>query len=193
MWRQRGLSMPWSADQREIVRASLGAIAVCAVTLAAGYAWIPIAWYGLDGGVGTAERIAFALQIDLVLLLWLAGCVRAVSKGRFHSPDDIGGSAAAPPSAALRVRVAVLQNSLEQTVLATGGHLVLATLLRGAELRLLPLLAALYLLGRVTFAWGYARRPVGRAFGMALTGASTLSAFGVALALLMAGRTALTP
>ncbi len=180
--------MPWSADQRSIVRDSLLAIAVCAAVLAAGYAWLPAGWFGLDHSLATADRIAFALQSDLVIFLWLAGCVRAVSKGRFLSPVDIGGSASGPPSTVLKVRAAVLQNSLEQTVLAVGAHLTLATVLRGAELRVIPLLVALYLFGRVTFAWGYARRPVGRAFGMAVTGVATVVGYGLAIGLLLAGR-----
>lgn len=180
--------MPWSADQRGIVRDSLLAIVVSAALLAAGYVWLPATWFGLDVPLDTAERLAFALQADLAILLWLAGCVRAVSKRRFESPADIRGSASAAPSPALKVRSAVLQNSVEQTVLAVGAHLTLATVLRGAELRVIPLLVALYLLGRATFAWGYARRPIGRAFGMAITGVSTLVALGLAVSLLIAGR-----
>jgi uncharacterized membrane protein YecN with MAPEG domain len=180
--------MAWSADQRRIVRDSLLAIALCALVLVVGYAWVPASLFGVEGPVGTAERLAFALRADGWLLVWLAICVRAVSTGRFQSPSDIAGSASGPPSAALAVRAAVLQNSLEQTVLAVGAHLVLATMLRGPELRLIPLLVALYLIGRVSFAWGYSRRPVARAFGMAVTGVSTVIALTLALGLISAGR-----
>ena len=180
--------MAWSADQRRIARDSLLAIAFCALVLAAGYAWVPASVFGVEGHVGPAERLVFALRADVWLLVWLAICVRAVSKGRFQSPSDITGSASGPPSAGLAVRAAVLQNSLEQTVLAVGAHLVLATLLRGPELRLIALLVALYLIGRVTFAWGYARQPVARAFGMAVTGVSTVVALGLALGLMAAGQ-----
>ncbi|WP_371514660.1 hypothetical protein [Brevundimonas denitrificans] len=41
--------------------------------------------------------------------------------------------------------------------MAVGAHLVLATVLRGEEMILLPVLVALYLVGRVFFALGYAR------------------------------------
>jgi uncharacterized membrane protein YecN with MAPEG domain len=82
----------------------------------------------------------------------------------------------------------VLQNTLEQTVLAVGAHLVLATVLRGEEMVVLPVLVALYLIGRVLFAHGYARGAAARAFGMALTGASTIAAFGAAIVLMGLGR-----
>jgi len=86
------------------------------------------------------------------------------------------------------VPAAVLQNSLEQTVLAVGAHLILAVVLRGEELILIPALVTLYLLGRVMFAIGYAKGAAARAFGMALTGASTLAAMVIAIVLLILGR-----
>ena len=75
----------------------------------------------------------------------------------------------------------MLQNSLEQTVLAVSAHLVLATVLRGEEMILLPVLVPLYLVGRGFFALGYAQGAAAPAFGMALTGASTIAAFGIAV------------
>ena len=86
------------------------------------------------------------------------------------------------------MRAAVLQNSLEQTVLAFGAHLTLAALLRETELVLIPLLVALFLVGRITFAFGYAKRVSGRAFGMALTGASIIASYGIVVGLIAAGR-----
>ncbi|WP_202597603.1 hypothetical protein, partial [Salmonella sp. sc-h43] len=76
----------------------------------------------------------------------------------------------------------------EQTVLAVGAHLVLATVLRGEEMIVLPVLVALYLIGRMLFALGYARGAAARAFGMALTGASTLGAFAMAIVFIGLGR-----
>lgn len=180
--------MPWNADQHSILRDSSRAMMFSAVVFVVGYAALPPGWLGLGPVVETADRIAFALKADLPIFLWLAGCVRSVSKARFYSPDDIRGSAYAPPGPALAVRVAVLQNSLEQTVLAVGAHLILATVLRGPELRIIPVLVGLYLVGRVTFAIGYARRPTGRAFGMAVTGLSTLVGYLLAAGLIVVGR-----
>ena len=69
------------------------------------------------------ERIAFALKADVFVFLWVAACVGAVSRGRFYSASDIAGAAFSPPSPAIAARSAVLQNSLEQAVLAFGAHL----------------------------------------------------------------------
>ena len=175
----------YSPEQRGVVLASAAAIAVCAAVLVPSYAWLPGSVFGLHAGMDAGERIAFALKADIPVFLWLAGCVRAVSSGRFRSPADIRGSAYAPPSPAIAVQAAVLQNSLEQTVLAVGAHLVLAAVLRGDQLVLIPALVLLYLVGRVSFAAVYARGAAARAFGMALTGASIMAAFAIAIVILL--------
>lgn len=82
--------MPWSLQQRRIVRDSMLACLVCAVVLGAGYIWLPPALFGLDGQLGIGDRVAFALKADLPVFLWLADCVRAVSKG-LNRPGFRGG------------------------------------------------------------------------------------------------------
>lgn len=175
-------------EQGSILWQSAAALLVAGAVLAAGYRWLPPEALGASGPMPVAGRLAFALKWDLPVLLWLAGCVGSVSEERFWNPADRKGSAYSKPSPAIVVRLAVLQNSLEQTVLAIGAHLVLAALLRGAELVLIPLLVLLYLLGRASFAAGYAAGALGRAFGMALTGAALLFALILAAALVVAGR-----
>ena len=114
-------------------------------------------------------------------------CIRQVSSGRFNSPSDIGGSAYSEPSPAIAVARAVLQNTLEQTVLAVGAYLALAVTLRGRELVLIPVLAVLYLAGRGWFAVGYSGGAPGRAGGMVLTAAPTIGALLLASWLAIAG------
>jgi len=156
--------------------------------LAGGYYLLPPSVLAPEPGIAVAERLAFALRWDLPLFLWLMGCVQAVSSGRYRSPDDIRGSAFNPPSKAIAVRRAVLQNSLEQVVLAVGAHLILSTVLRGDELRLIPLLVILFLLGRILFALGYASGPGARGFGMVITGLTNIVGYGVVAFLLIMGR-----
>lgn len=176
----------FSSDQVGIIRASAVAFAFAAVVLVAGYGWLPPELLGLSPEIG--ERIGFTLKVGILMFLWLAGCVGAVSRGRFYSPADIRGSAFSRPNPAIAVRAAVLQNSLEQTVLAFGAQLTLAAVLRGTELVLVPLLVALFMVGRIAFALGYAKRASGRASGMALTGASIIASYGIVVGLIAIGR-----
>ncbi len=182
------MAVGFSSDQMGIVRVSALALALAVAGLVGGYVWLPPYSLGLRPVLDVGERIAFTLKADILMFIWLAGCVGAVSRGRFYSPADIRGSAFGPPGRAIAVRAAVMQNSLEQTVLAFGGHLTLAALLRGAELTLIPLLVALFLVGRLSFAFGYAKGAAGRAFGMALTAASIIASHGLAIGLVVVGR-----
>lgn len=177
-----------SPDQRGILLAALLALIVVAGGLAAGYYLLPSELLSPGEELTTADRLAFALRWDLPLFLWLMGCVQAVSTGRYHSPDDIRGSAFGRPSKSIAVKRAVLQNSLEQVVIAVGAHLILATMLHPDELRLIPLLVILFLLGRIAFAFGYRHGPGARGIGMAITGLTNIVGYGAAIYLMLAGR-----
>ena len=177
-----------SAEQKAIRVRSALAVGLTAAAVALAWLWLPPSLLGASAGMATADRLAYALKADLLVFLWLGGCLRTVASIRYRSDADRPGAAYGPPSARLAVPAAVLQNSLEQTVLAVGAHLILATVLQGEEMILLPVLVALYLIGRVLFAFGYAKGAGARAFGMALTGASTIGAFGITLVLLALGR-----
>ena len=180
--------MMFDPEQRSIAVQSALALLLCTVVLGAGYLWLPPALVGVATPMAPADRLAFALKWDLLIFIWLAGSVGAVSRKRFWSPADRHGSAYSEASPALAVRVANLQNTLEQTVLAVGAHLILATVLLAEELVLIPLLVLLFLAGRAAFAIGYAKSPIARAFGMAVTGGSVGFALVLAAALILAGR-----
>lgn len=175
-----------SPEQKGVIRGGLIALVLVTVVGAPAYLWLPAHWVGAGSLSGPADQLAFAIKWDIPILVWLAGCVRVVSRGRFRSPADIGGSAFSDPSPAIAVPRAVLQNSLEQTVLAVGAHLALAATLRGRELVLIPILVGFYLAGRIWFALGYRRGAPGRAPGMVMTAGPTMAA------LLLAGASALT-
>ncbi|MDP9139557.1 MAG: MAPEG family protein [Pseudomonadota bacterium] len=123
------------------------------------------------------ERIAFALQANIFVLVWVVIAVGMVSHGRRHSAADICGSAYAAPSPSIAVRVAFLQNTLEQSVIAAGAYLALATLLSGPALAFIPASVLLFAIGRVTFYLGYPKGAGARAFGIATTMLPTLAGY----------------
>ena len=180
--------MAFDSDQRAIVYWSAAALLLTALVVVAGYYWLRPGLLGLSEAMPAADRIAFALKWDLPIFLWLAVCVRRVASQRFREPADRRGAAYGEPTQELAVRAAILQNSLEQTVLVVGAHLILATVLRGREMYIIPLLVVLYLVGRIAFAMGYTKGAAVRSFGMSLTGATAIAGYGIALALIMAGR-----
>ena len=180
--------MALDKEQTGILGRSALAIITTGAVLGAGYLWLPAGFLGLNDTMAAGDRIAFALKADLLIFLWLAGCLRAVASGRFRVPVDRKGAAYGEPTPALAIRIAILQNSLEQTVLAVGAHLILATVLRGPELVLIPISVFLYLVGRASFAVNYPKGAVARSFGMALTGGPIILGYVLAGVLMVTGR-----
>lgn len=169
------------AERRRVPRGMGLAVVVAALVLGLGTAFAG----SLVPAVPRLEdRLAFALRCDLFVAAWLAAAVAAVARGRFFSAADIGGSGHGAASPRIAVASAVLQNTLEQAVLAVVAHLGLASLLRGREVVLVPLLVALFCAGRFAFWRGYERGAGGRAFGFGLTFYPTVFALGLALVLL---------
>ena len=180
--------MIFDREQQSIILQSALAVLLTGAVLGGGYLLLPPEFVGVPTGMALADRLAFALKWDLLIFIWFAGSVGAVSQKRFWTPADRHGSAYSKASPALAVRRANLQNTLEQTVLASSAHLILATVLRDGELVLIPLSVLLFLVGRAAFAVGYAKSPIARAFGMALTGAPIGFAYILAAWLIVAGR-----
>ena len=155
-----------AAEERAIRRGSTIATAVTLAGFAAAY-WLAPALADLP--LEVADRLAFAALVFAVPGFVLLVAVLMVSTTRRFSPQDIGGQAAGPPSDRLAIKAAILQNTLEQVVLAAGFYFALAAVAAGAWLALLPVAAALFVVGRVLFYRGYPRGTQGRALGMGLT------------------------
>jgi hypothetical protein len=169
-------------EQRRVMLGAGLAVTVGGIVLVGGYFFVPLP---LHGTANVAERLTLALHVDIVVFAWLIAAVANVANRRFFSRDDIHGAGFFPPSERVAVPMALLQNTLEQTVLAMGAHLILATMLMGQELVLLLLLALLFCIGRAAYWAGYRGGAGQRAFGFALTFYPTLAAYGLAVILLI--------
>jgi hypothetical protein len=123
----------------------------------------------------TAARLAYAAHwllipgVSLLAGIWLAG-------RRGFMADAIDGTRT-PRSHSLEINLRYNQNTLEQTVLAAIAWTGLATTLPHSQLVLIPAMAFLFGLGRLTFWIGYGLHPLGRAFGMVLTALPTIAAY----------------
>ena len=170
------------AEQRRVLRGIALALIVMALVLGTGALLVPPVVPALPR---LEDRLAFALRCDLFIVAWLAAGIAAVARGRFFSVDDIQGSGFGASSPRIAVASAVLQNTLEQVVLAVIAHLVLASMLRGREMVVVPLLVVLFCAGRLAFWVGYRRGVGSRALGFALTFYPSVLALGVAFLLLI--------
>jgi hypothetical protein len=172
-------------EEQAIRRAGTLSLLLCILCFGLGYGTLPLVF---DFPTLLVNRLAFALQASVFVLLWVLIGVMMVSTGRRKSIEDVGGSAAAPPSSNIAVSVAFLQNTLEQAVLAVGAYLALATLLSGPWLSLIVTAVVVFGVGRLLFLRGYRRDQrgaKGRAFGMTLTMWPTLAGYLLAIALIL--------
>ena len=96
-------------------------------------------------------------------------CIGRLAKHRFFTPEDIDGGALTPGTATARLLQALLQNTLEQLVIAIIAYFSAGMLLAPKMLPLVPAAALMFTLGRVLFFRGYPKGAAHRAFGFALT------------------------
>lgn len=169
------------AEVNRIRWAALRSLIVCAAAYLLGYLLLPAAF---DFPTELPERLTFVFQADLFIMLWVLFGSGMVSHGRRQRIEDIWGSAFGPPSPSLAIKIAFLQNTLEQAVMAVGAHLVLATLISGASLSVIVVSIALFGLGQISFYRGYSKGAGGRAFGMVTTALPTIFAFIASLILI---------
>lgn len=119
--------------------------------------------------VSLLDRLVFGLHSSAVPLAWLVFAIANVARRRRQSVEDIRGSAFGQPSQKLAIHSAFLQNTLEQVIILVGALLILATLLEGVWLTLLPAAVVVFSVGRLMFFLQYNEKPESRALGMVIT------------------------
>ncbi len=113
------------------------------------------------------ERIEHVLRLEFIVVAWLAATIANVARLRLFSTRDIGGGRDGETRKVREAR-AVLQNTLEQVVLAVLAHLGVAASFNPSA-PFIVALVALFFVGCLLFWVGYSRGAKGRAFGFALT------------------------
>ena len=139
---------------------------------------LALLWPGLPPGpTDVGSQLAAWLACDLAAALWLAIAVGRLARHRFFSDDDIEG-ALRPGSLRAAVLQSLVQNTLEQTVLAVVayGAWLLATR-PAAPVATAWIAVGCFSVGRLLFFLGYGRGAAARSFGFALTFYPTVGLF----------------
>ena len=167
--------------QKGVVRGVVPAAVLVAAGLCGVSLLIPLNALPLDE---PGARLAWALQWAILPVSTLIVAIARVGNYRFSSPADIDGSGLTNATPEIQILRAVLQNTLEQSVLAVAAYLIWAAVMPLHWLRVIPGAASLFVAGRVLFARGYREGAAGRALGFALTMYATagmLATLGVVL------------
>ena len=114
-------------------------------------------------------KLAIAIQYGLLLALCLVVSIARLAKHRFFTPEDIDGSGLTNGSEKAKTLQSLLQNTLEQSVLAGFIYLAWAIIMPITWLSVIPLSALLFTLGRFLFFINYHKGASARALGFTLT------------------------
>lgn len=158
--------MTLDGKQRGVLRGMLAAL-IATLILFALAVLVPLP--ALTSLAPTAERIAAALRWDILVVACLVLAIGSLARHRFLTPADIDGSGLTEATGRARTLQAILQNTLEQAVIAIAAHLLWAATMPPAWQAVVPVAALLFVIGRIAFAAGYRGGAPTRAFGFALT------------------------
>lgn len=158
--------MALDGKQRGVLIGMLLAMALTIALFVGAVLWHPAALVPL---AGLADRLAAALRWDALILLCLVLTIGNLARHRFFTPADIDGSGLTGGTDRAHIFQAILQNTLEQTVIAMIAHLLWAAAMPILWQPVIPVAAMLFVSGRIAFAIGYGGGAPARAFGFALT------------------------
>jgi hypothetical protein len=157
--------MGFSKAQRRVAFGMASGLLVTLACLAAVALLRPTAFFAatLLGRLQLLAASALAPTIALTV------AIARLAAHRFRTPRDLDGSGLAAGTERAKVLQALLQNTLEQMVLALPVYAAWVVLAPVHLLAVVPTAASLFVLGRALFFQGYARGASGRALGFALT------------------------
>ncbi|GFO46191.1 C-myc promoter-binding protein [Plakobranchus ocellatus] len=159
------------ASERKIIltNCTLTCIGV-ALAFYALYFYVPIPTPSLPT---VAHRLIYTLWLQTPAFLILGASVQYVATIRLYTPalDPINGGGERFVLFANRF----LTNTVEQILLNVPAQLVLATFLKETEMKLIPILALMFVFGRITFFIGYKMSYMKRTLGFVSTFFVTMS------------------
>lgn len=153
-------------EQRAVQRGQVIGVTIATVVLAFGIVLVPTS---LNESSSPGEKLAFALKADILVVFWLAHSIAMLGRHRFYSAQDIGGAGLTSPTARAKELQAILQNTLEQVVLAVVVHALWVIVMPVNWIAGALAAAVLFALGRLLFIRGYSRGAGARALGFVLT------------------------
>jgi len=114
-------------------------------------------------------RLVYCAPLLLVPAFWTILSVGRLARYRFFNPQDIDGAGLSKASEGAKVLQAVLQNTLEQSVIAAIVYVAAGITLPVSWLPLAPTATILFFIGRILFVAGYSSGATSRSVGFALT------------------------
>ncbi|EIC21663.1 MAPEG family protein [Thiorhodovibrio frisius] len=124
----------------------------------------------IDDVLSETSLLIVAIKWSLLPAAFLVISIARLAKHRFFSPNDIdGGAGLSSDSERAQYLQSLLQNTLEQYVIALTVYLAWAAVMPAKWISVVPLAACTFSVGRVLFFSGFMKGASSRALGFALT------------------------
>ena len=157
--------MALSRKQQGVLRGMALGAAITVALIAVGILLNP---FSFSPDLSVSQRISIAIQSAGVLGICLAAAVGRLATHRFFTPEDIDGGGLHRGSDRAILLQSLLQNTLEQAVLATLVYLAWAVTMPATWLSVVPLAAMSFAIGRILFFRGYGKGAPARALGFTM-------------------------
>jgi hypothetical protein len=125
--------------------------------------------FGYVDPLSTGERLGVVLRAGLAPAFFVMLSIGLLARHRMLTPEDIDGGGLVEGTPRTRQLQAILQNTLEQAVLAWMVYLAWAFVMPTRWLSVVPLAAIAFVIGRGLFMRGYAKGAPARALGFTLS------------------------
>ena len=119
--------------------------------------------------INLENRLRVALKSSLPIAIVLAISIGRLAKHRFFTPNDIDGSGMTQASSQAKILQSIIQNTLEQSILAFITYLTWCLLMPGNCLSVVPMASITFTIGRILFILGYEYGAPARALGFTLS------------------------
>lgn len=115
------------------------------------------------------DKFSVAVLWCLIPTVFLAASIGRLAKHRFFSPEDIDGGGLSDGTEQAKLLQSLLQNTIEQTLLASLVYCAWSVVMPATWLSVVPISALAFGLGRILFFMGYDKGAPSRAIGFTLS------------------------
>ena len=161
-----GTFMTLSVKQTSVIKGmSIGALAA-AVNMSG--VWLGYPFHFIDAS-SLEQRLSIAATGSALVAIFLMVSIGRLAQHRFFNAEDIDAAVLAQSSDRARILQSLLQNTLEQTVLAIVTYFIWSLIMPEVALGAIVGAAILFATGRMLFFYGYETGAASRALGFSLT------------------------
>ncbi len=125
--------------------------------------------FGFSDSIDSTGKLNIAITSCLIPAAFLGISIARLAKHRFLTPEDIDGGGLTAGTEYAQILQSLLQNTFEQTLLATLVYFAWAMVMPATWLSVIPVAALFFGLGRILFFSGYKNGAPSRALGFTLT------------------------